>query len=254
MMNLWDTHCHLFSLYYESLAPILKEAALCGVTHYIISGVDSKSNQEVLTLLEKHENCYGTLGIHPEEIEQFQESDIQFLKDSLSSKKILGIGEIGLDYHYIDSNKKEQKIIFERQLALAEEFHLPVVIHSRDATEDTIELLKKYSVKGIIHSFSGSLETAKIYIEMGFKLGINGVITFKNCKLKNILPDIFPHIVLETDSPYLTPHPDRGKLNSPKYIRNVAEFIAQELKIPICQVEKVTNDNVYAIFDKLNNS
>lgn len=250
-MNLWDTHCHLFSEYYDSLSNILSEAKSCGVTHYIISGVDFKSNEEVLSLLEKNTNCYGTLGIHPEEIDHFHESDIQFLKDFLSSEKILGIGEIGLDYHYNDSNKEKQKQIFERQLALAEELHLPVVIHSRDATEDTIHILKKYSVTGVIHSFSGSLEVARIYIQMGFKLGINGVITFHNCKLKEILPEIFPHIILETDSPYLTPHPYRGTQNSPKYIRNIAEFIAKELNISICQVEKVTNDNVYAIFDKL---
>lgn len=253
-MNLWDTHCHLYSEYYSSLNEILEDAKDCGVKNYIVSGVDRVSNSEILSILSSFENCYGVVGIHPEEIDSFQSNDFLLLKKMFHHNKIIGIGEIGLDYHYTELNKEKQKEIFEEQLKLAEEYQLPVVIHSRDATQDTIDILKKYSVKGVIHSFSGSLETAKIYIDMGFKLGINGVITFKNCKLKEILPEIFPYIILETDSPYLTPHPNRGKQNSPKYIRDIAEFIAEELKIPICQVEKVTTDNVYAIFDKLNKS
>jgi len=194
-MNLWDTHCHIYQEYYEDISTILKDASNVGVTHYILSGVDLKSNCEVLNFVSKNSNCYGVI--------------------------------------------------------IAEEYNLPVVIHSRDATLDTIELLKKYSVKGIIHSFSGSIEIARIYIQMGFKLGINGVVTFKNSKLKDLLPEIFPHIVLETDSPYLTPHPFRGTQNSPKYIRNIAEFIADYLKISISQVERVTNDNIKHVFDKV---
>ena len=118
---------------------------------------------------------------------------------------------------YIEMVQEQQKELFEKQLVLAEKYSLPVVVHSRDATKDTIEILKKFpKVKGVIHSFSGSLEVAEIYIKMGYKLGINGVVTFKNSHLKEILPTIFPYIVLETDSPYLTPHPYRGNKNSPK--------------------------------------
>lgn len=250
-MNLWDTHCHIYQEYYEDISTILKDASNVGVTHYILSGVDLKSNCEVLNFVSKNSNCYGVIGIHPEEILDYKVSDLLFLKENINSKNIIGIGEIGLDYHYSKDNKKEQKEIFETQLKIAEEYNLPVVIHSREATLDTIELLKKYSVKGIIHSFSGSIEIARIYIQMGFKLGINGVVTFKNSKLKDLLPEIFPHIVLETDSPYLTPHPFRGTQNSPKYIRNIAEFIADYLKISISQVERVTNDNIKHVFDKV---
>lgn len=251
-MNLWDTHCHLFSDYYEQIEEILNQAKENGVTHFIVSGCDHKSNMEVLSLIEKYSFVYGVIGIHPEEVDNYQESDIEFLKNKLNHPKILGIGEIGLDYYYSKEKKEKQKLLFEKQLKIAEEFQLPVIIHSREATEDTIETLKKYSVKGVIHSFTGSLETAKIYIKMGYKLGINGVITFKNSKLKEILPFVFSSILLETDSPYLTPHPYRGTQNEPKYIKNIADFISKELKVSFNQVEKVTNENIVSLFDKLN--
>lgn len=250
-MNLWDTHCHLYEEYYDDIDEVIDEAKKCEVSKFIVSGCEQESNEEVLSLVEKYPFCYGVIGIHPEEISDFQKEHFEFLKNQLHHPKILGIGEIGLDYHYTKENKAEQIALFEQQLKLAEEYHLPVVIHSREATEDTINTLKKYHVKGVIHSFSGSLEVAQIYIKMGFKLGINGVVTFKNSKLKTILKDIFPHIVLETDSPFLTPHPYRGTKNEPKYIRNIAEFIAEYLQIPITKVEKVTNENVLAVFDKL---
>lgn len=250
-MDLWDTHCHLFQEYYENLEKILSEANSNGVTHYILGGVDITSNQEIIHFIASHDNCYGVLGIHPEYASNYQTSDLEFLRENLDNFKVLGIGEIGLDYHYTKENKDDQKQLFELQLELAEKYNLPVVIHSREATKDTIDILKKHSVKGVIHSFSGSLETANIYINMGFKLGINGVVTFKNSKLKELLPSIFSHIVLETDSPYLTPHPYRGQQNSPKYVKNIAEFIADELKVSVSQVEKVTNENILVIFDKV---
>lgn len=250
-MNLWDTHCHLYKEYYPVLSEEIQEAKNVGVTHYIVSGCDSKSNQEVLSLISKHSSCFGVIGIHPEEALNYTMQDLTFLKEHLKDKRIIGIGEIGLDYHYTNENKEEQKKLFQRQLEYAEKYHLPVVIHSREATQDTIDILKNYQVKGVIHSFSGSAETAEIYIKMGFKLGINGVVTFKNSKLKEILPIIKDHIVLETDSPFLTPHPYRGTQNSPKYIRNIAEFIVQELQISITELEEITNRNIYSIFDKI---
>lgn len=248
---LWDTHCHLYQEYYENIANVVKESLENNVTHFIVSGCDSKSNMEAMYFISKYDNSFATVGIHPEEASHYQEKDLVLLEKFLEESKVIGIGEIGLDYHFVKDNKEEQKKLFEYQLSLAKKYHLPVVIHSRDATEDTINILKKYHVKGIIHSFSGSLETAKIYIKLGFYLGINGVVTFKNSNLKNILSEIFPFIVLETDSPYLTPHPYRGQKNHPKYIRNIAEFIASELNIEMSQVVKVTNENVLSVFDKL---
>ena len=248
-MNLFDTHCHLFDEYYSDISSILNESIQAGVTQFILSGCSKKSNLEVINKISVYENMFGVIGLHPEEASFYKLNDIKEIEANLSQKNIIGIGEIGLDYHYTVENKEKQKELFHSQLKLAQKYDLPVVIHSRDATEDTINILKEYSIKGIIHSFSGSLETAKIYIKMGFYLGINGVITFKNCKLKDILPEIFEYIVLETDSPYLTPHPFRGQQNSPKHIMEIADFIAKELNISVSQVEKLTNENIRRVFD-----
>lgn len=244
-----DTHCHLFQEYYEDIDKIIDLAKENGVARMIVAGCDGKSNKEVLDLVGKN-SIYGVLGIHPEEIHSSTLLDMGFIKENLGHSKIIGIGEIGLDYHYDKENKEEQKKLFEAQLGLAEEYHLPVVVHSREATQDTIECLKKYRVKGVIHSFSGSLETAKIYIKMGFLLGINGVITFKNCNLKEVIKEIDLHnIVLETDSPYLAPVPFRGKQNDPSKIKTIAEFICELKGVSREELVKITNENIKRIFD-----
>lgn len=247
-----DTHCHLYKEYYDSLTDVLKEASLNQVSKFIVAGCDQKSNEEVLKLLKSQDSIYGCLGIHPESVTTYQDKDLLFLEEHLKDVRVVAVGEIGLDYHFDKEHKEQQKELFEKQLVLAEKYSLPVVVHSRDATKDTIEILKKFpKVKGVIHSFSGSLEVAEIYIKMGYKLGINGVVTFKNSHLKEILPTIFPYIVLETDSPYLTPHPYRGNKNSPKNILLIADFICEYLNISKNQLEKVTNENVRAVFDIL---
>lgn len=244
-----DTHCHLFKEYYEDIEEIIKFSKEKHVNRMIVAGCDSKSNQEVLTLLEK-EGIYGAIGIHPEEVENYKEEDLQFIEENLYHKKMIAIGEIGLDYHYGKENKEAQIKLFESQLALAEKYNLPVVVHSREATLDTINSLKKYKVKGVIHSFSGSLETAKVYINMGLLLGINGVITFKNCNLKDVIKEIDVHnIVLETDSPYLTPVPFRGKRNDPSKIFNIAEFVSLLYGITSVKLAEITNENIKRVFD-----
>lgn len=245
-----DTHCHLYKEYYNDLDIILKQAESNNVNRYIVAGCNQKSNEEVIKLINNYSNIYGTLGIHPEDVENYNEKDLYFIEKNLSNKKIIAIGEIGLDYYYTKENKEEQIKLFERQLAIAEKYNKPVVIHSREATQDTIDTLKKYKVKGVIHSFSGSLEVAKIYIKMGFLIGVNGVITFKNSKVKDVIKELgLENIILETDSPYLTPHPYRGTQNSPKYILNIAEFIADLYSVDLEKLAKITNDNISRIFD-----
>lgn len=244
-----DTHCHLFKEYYQDIDAILELSNKNQVNRFIVSGCDSSSNQEVMDLIQK-ENVYGTLGIHPEDVHNYSDEDLEFIEQHLKEKKIIAIGEIGLDYHYTKENKEAQKYLFERQLSLAEKYQLPVVIHSRDATEDTIQCLKKYKVQGVIHSFSGSLETANIYIKMGFLLGINGVITFKNCNLKEVFEHISTDfILLETDSPYLTPVPYRGSQNNPSHILDIAKFICELYSISLEELAKITNSNIRRIFD-----
>jgi len=175
-MNFWDTHCHLFQEYYDDIERILEEAKCSHVTGFIVSGCDTKSNYEVINLCNKYENVYGAIGIHPENVESYSNDDLKYIEENLNNQKIIAIGEIGLDYHYTKDNKEKQIELFERQLKIAETYNIPVIVHSREATEDTINCIKKYKVKGVIHSFSGSIETAKIYIKMGFILGIIGAL------------------------------------------------------------------------------
>lgn len=245
-----DTHCHIYKEYYENIEEVLKNAKKSNVNRMINNGCDKKSNEEVLELTKNYENIYGAIGIHPENIEEYKEEDLKWIEENLKQSKIIAIGEIGLDYHYTKENKTEQIKLLERQLKIAEQYHLPVIIHSREATEDTINTLKKYKVTGVIHSFSGSLETAKIYIKMGYLLGINGVITFKNSKLKEVIKEIpLENIILETDSPYLTPEPFRGKKNEPARIKEIAEFICNLKGISLEDLATITNHNIKRIFD-----
>ena len=245
-----DTHCHIYKEYYESIDNVLENAKDVGINRVINNGCDNKSNKEVLELIDKYPNMYGAIGIHPENVETYTEDDIKYIEDNLKKPKIVAIGEIGLDYHYTKDNKEKQINLFERQLKIAEKYHIPVIIHSREATEDTINCLKKYNITGVIHSFSGSLETAKIYIKMGFILGINGVITFKNSKLKEVIKEIdLENIIFETDSPYLTPEPFRGQKNEPARIINIAEFICNLKNIEKSQASIITNENIKRVFD-----
>ena len=166
MINFIDTHAHIYDEYYDSIDDVIIQSCKKGVDCIINSGVDTKSNREVLNLASQNKNMFCAIGIHPEYASIYKKEDLKFLEDNLSNNKVVALGEIGLDYHYTTDNKEEQKSLFEYQLSLAEKYNLPVIVHSRDATLDTIETLKKYKVKGVIHSFSGSLEVANIYIKI----------------------------------------------------------------------------------------
>ncbi len=245
-----DTHCHILSEYYEDIKKILENAKNVSIERVINNGCDAKSNKEVIELINKYPNMYGAIGIHPESVENYTNNDLAFIEHNLNNPKIIAIGEIGLDYYYTKENKNKQIELFEYQLQLAEKYNLPVIVHSREATEDTINFLKKYKVTGVIHSFSGSLETARIYIKMGFLLGINGVITFKNSKLKEVIKEIeLENIIFETDSPYLTPEPFRGTKNEPAKVINTIEFVCNLKEISKSQASIITNKNIKRIFD-----
>ena len=245
-----DTHCHLSIEDYDDIDAVIKEDRDSGISKIIISGCSYDSILESLDIASRYEDVYVTIGFHPDQVEVISDKDLDFLKDKLSNPKVVGIGEIGLDYHYSKELKEAQIDLFEKQLKIAEEYNLPVVIHSRDATNDTINCLKKYNLKGDIHCFSGSLETAKIYISMGYYLGIGGVVTFKNSNLGNVIKEIgLSNVILETDSPYLSPVPYRGMKNSSKNIPIIAEYIANLLDISIEEVSKITLNNTSHLFD-----
>ena len=244
-----DTHCHLYKEYYEDIDSILEESKNNDVVRFISDGCDMSTNEEMIEL-SKYDNVYVTLGIHPENVEDYKDEDINYIEHNLSNKKVVAIGEIGLDYYWTKDNKEKQKELFERQLKLAEKYNIPVVVHSRESTQDTIDILKKYKVRGVIHSFTGSLEVAKIYIKMGYVLGVNGVVTFKNSNVKDVIKEIgLENLILETDSPYLTPHPHRGEQNTPKYIKDIAIFVSELYGVSLEELSKITNKNIKRIFD-----
>lgn len=246
-----DTHCHVLSEYYNNIEVIVKKCIENNVTKIIVSGCDMKSNKEVLELVNKYDIIYGTLGFHPTELEDFKEEYFDFLIENINNKKIVGIGEIGLDYHYENTDKEKQRRIFNKQLEIAEKFNRPVVIHSRDAIQETYDMLSKYNLKGSIHCFSGSLEMAKLFIRLGYKIGVGGIITFKNAKnIIKVIENIdLSYILLETDSPYLSPEPYRGSKNDPSNIPIIAEKLANLKNVSIAEVARVTTSSAEEEFD-----
>lgn len=245
-----DTHCHLSIENYDDIDSVIKDNLDAGVKKIIVSACNRRTLNEALELSSKYDCIYVTLGYHPEEAVSVTDADLEVLKKLLENEKVVGIGEIGLDYHYGKENVELQKQLFEKQLSLADKMKLPVVIHSRDAVSDTIDILKKYKLVGVIHCFSGSFETASIYIKLGYKLGIGGVVTFRNSNLSNVVSKVgIDNIVLETDAPYLAPEPYRGKQNSSKYIPIIAEKISQILDISVDEVAFHTSDTASKLFD-----
>lgn len=241
-----DTHCHLSKETYENLDEIINN--MNGIM--ITSGCDDKSNIEVLELVKKYKNVYGTIGIHPENLDDINSDSFKYIENNIKNEKIVAIGEIGLDYHYTKDNMNKQKEVFEYQVKLAETLNIPIVVHSRDAIQDTYDILKKYKVKGTIHCFNSSLEMAKEFIKLGYKIGVGGVLTFKNSKkLQEIVKELdLENIILETDSPYLTPEPFRGKQNNPSNVYYVALKIAKIKNMSIEEVLEITNKNAIELY------
>ncbi len=245
-----DTHCHIVSEYYDDIDEVIKNAIDNGVLKIIINGYNMQSNREVLELVKKYDIVYGALGIQPEELYDYNDDSLKFIEEHINDEKIIAVGEIGLDYHY-DTDKKLQKELFKRQLEIAYKYNKPVIIHSRDCIQETYNILKESKVKGTMHCYSGSKEMALEFIKIGFLIGIGGVSTFKNAK--NIVDVIkyipLEYIILETDSPYLTPEPYRGKRNEPMYIPIVAKRVADIKGLGIKEIERTTTDNARRLFD-----
>lgn len=246
-----DTHLHLSNSDYDNIEEVILRAKKSNVEYLIVSCCNMNDIKEGIVLLEKYDNIFLSIGLHPSEVDAYSDKDIQYIRNIFSSNnKIVAIGEIGLDYYYGRENKELQKELFIKQLNIAQDLKVPVVIHTRDAAEDTINILKKYNLKGVIHCFSGSLETAKLYIKTGYKLGIGGVSTFKNSKLNEILKSIeLSDILLETDSPYLAPEPVRGTKNEPSNIKYVCQNLSAIKDTDYERVAEVTSQNAIDMFD-----
>lgn len=244
-----DTHCHLSLT--DDIDSIIMDAEKNNVLKFIISGCDKKSIRDGLEIIYRYPSIFMTVGFHPDEVDDLTDKDIDDLEVLIkTNKKIVGIGEIGLDYYHNDMNKDVQKEYFEKQLELAEKYDLPVVIHSRDSIQDVYDILKEHKCRGVIHCFSGSIEMAKLFIDLGFYLGIGGVLTFKNSKLKEVVSELsLDNLVLETDSPYLAPEPYRGHTNYPKNIKIVAGELRKIKDVTLEEVTEITTGNVNKIYN-----
>lgn len=250
---IFDTHAHYdSSQFQEDREELLNSMQENGVGTIVNSGASWKSVTEVVELAEKYPFLYAAVGIHPDEVGDLSEERFEFLKKQCQHEKVVAVGEIGLDYYWDNESHEVQKKWFVRQLNLARELDLPVIIHSRDAAEDTLHIMKEYGkgLRGVIHCFSYSKELAEEYVKMGFHIGVGGVVTFKNGKkLKEIAAAIpLERILLETDCPYLAPEPYRGKRNSSLYIPYIAEEIANLRGITSEEVVAQTEKNGKELF------
>ena len=217
--------------------------------------VEPENMPVALGLAHEHDNLYATLGVHPHEAAKFDDSTEAFIRTHVADEKVVAIGEIGLDYYYDHCDREVQRQVFRRQLALAVEFGMPVVIHTREADGDTIEILREFAPqmarKGVVHSFTSGLELAKVAVELGFCLGINGIVTFN--KAENVREVVaatpLTNLLLETDAPFLTPVPYRGMENAPKYLPFVAEKMADVKQVPVeTLLEQVYQNSLRTFF------
>lgn len=247
---IFDTHIHLNDDKYEDVDTLINNARNKGVTKFLCIGFDVESSKKAIVLAEKYDCVYASVGIIPTEHKQYNKTTLNELEKLINkSKKVICVGEIGLDYYWEkdDEVKKVQKEMFIKQIKLANKYNLPISIHARDALSDTLEILKECKVlnKGIMHCYSGSLEMAKEFIKLGFKIAFGGVLTFKNSiKTKEVLLGInVEDVVFETDGPYLSPTPYRGKINLPEYIVETVKYAANLLNIEQNKLEEITFNN-----------
>ncbi len=249
-----DTHSHLYlEEFEEDIEDVISRAKEKGVEKIFLPSISKNEHQRVLDLAEKFpEICFPMIGLHPCYVKENYEAELEHVKDSLLQNKFYAIGEVGLDFYWDKTFEKEQYAAFEYQIELAILNNLPVIIHSRDSTKDCINIIKKYSsrgVKGIFHCFGGSIEEANAIIDLGFYLGIGGIVTYKNSGLAEVLNEIsIDNIVLETDAPYLSPVPYRGKRNESSYLINIAEKLSEIKNITIDEVDKITTSNALKVF------
>ena len=255
-----DTHIHFTDeKYTDIIEDVLDRAYSNNVNLLYIIACDKKSTYEVLDFCDKYNNyknikTYPIIGLHPQEVNFESDKDLNWLKELLINQKAIAIGEIGIDLYWDKSNLDLQIAYFKKQLDFAKEFNLKVSIHSREAIQITYDILKEYKgVSGVIHCFSGSVEMAKEFIKLGYKLGIGGVLTYKNSNLYKVIEAIdLKHFVTETDGPYLSPVPYRGKTNEPTYIKEIIKKISEIKGLDYNEVEDILYQNALELFGEKN--
>lgn len=247
-----DTHCHLyFDELKNDIDGVLNRADELGVKRFICVGTNLTDSFKSFKLAQQYENIYATAGIHPHDAGSVENNYIERLRKLLENYKIVAVGEMGLDYFRNISNPDEQKQVFKKQLNLAQEINKPIVFHNRDADKDTIKILSDFSkVNGVAHCFSSSYDTAIKLIEMGFYISFSGNLTFKNSHLPEVAKKLpLDRLLVETDSPFLSPMPFRGKTNEPSRVRYVAEKLAEIFNSNIEHIADVTTTNARALFN-----
>lgn len=259
-----DTHCHIDEEAFEpDREEVLARQQQSGVQAMIVPGVNVASINSVMEVCHAHPGyCYPALGLHPEDVKADWREQLATVEAAIRAHRdeLVAIGEIGLDYYWDKTFKEEQKEVLRRQLLLARELNLPVILHNREATEDILTIVKEVGGRGVFHCYSGSKETAEIILKMGFYLGIGGVLTFKNSKLsetlrelnqseiKNQQSEILNRLLLETDAPYMAPTPHRGERNESRFMALVAERLAQVLNVPVDEIIEATSANARQLF------
>lgn len=249
-----DTHVHLNADQYENdVEEVIQRALDAGVKQMVVVGFDRKTINKAMELIETYPFIYGVIGWHPVDAVDCTEEDLQWIKELAAHPKIVGIGETGLDYYWDKSPKDIQQELFRKQIQLAKDVQLPIVIHNRDATGDVVRILQEEQASeagGIMHCYSGSVETARQCIDMNFYISLGGPVTFKNARMpKEVAKEIpLDKLLIETDAPYLAPHPYRGKRNEPSYVPLVAEEIARLKEISVEEVAEQTTANAKTIF------
>lgn len=251
-----DTHCHIYLEEFEhDRAEMIDRAKKNGVTSCYLPAIDSTVIEAMLELEAKYPNyCFAMMGLHPCYVKENYKAELVTVEQWLGKRHFAAIGEIGLDFYWDTNYKEQQYMAFDTQMQWAVDKSMPIVIHTRNAMQETIERVKPFAkkgLKGIFHCFSGSYESAKQIVDMGFLLGIGGVLTYKNAGLGAVLEKIeLEHMVLETDAPYLTPVPFRGKRNEPAYLQYVVDKLAAVKGVTIEQIAEITTANAEKIFLK----
>jgi TatD DNase family protein len=253
-----DTHCHLYlEEFKKDIDEVILNAQKNEVQQFFLPAINSETTEALLKLEEKfHNHCFAMMGLHPCYVKENFQDELDFVASWLKKRKFAAIGECGLDFYWDKTFIKEQYIVLEKQIEWALEYNVPLILHTRSATQETIDVIKKYkteNLKGIFHCFGGSMEEANQIIELGFYLGIGGVITYKNAGLDIVMKELdLKHIVLETDAPYLSPVPFRGKRNESKYLLTIAEKIAIIKNCSLEEIKSITTNNANKLFHSIN--
>lgn len=253
-MQLIDTHTHLYlSDFKNDLDEVIQRAIKAGIERFYLPAISNEHIKEMLALEKRYPNhCFPMIGLHPCSVKNNYKDEFKIIEQWLQQRKFVAIGEIGLDFYWDKTFTNQQYEAFHTQIEWALQYNLPIVIHSRNAMKETIQVLEKYKsrgIRGVFHCFSGTIEDAQKIIACGFMLGIGGVVTYKNAGLTEALKDIsLNNIVLETDAPYLTPVPLRGKRNESSYLTYIVEKIAQIKNLPIEEMASITTANAKRIF------